>query len=105
VPIERPARAQRRENAGLIVSPFNSEFRSFGIAAARFFPGLLSDEVLFDQLARRTHFDWSWQAVRYRYRSCPESSEEFEALFDNPSQGWQSGWGDEELTYKFELCI
>jgi hypothetical protein len=83
----------------------DSEFRSFGIAAARFFPVLLSDEVLFDQLARRTHFDWSWQAVRYRYRSCAESSEEFKALFDNPSQGWQSGWGDEELTYKFERCI
>jgi hypothetical protein len=30
----------------------DSEFRSFGIAAARFFPGLLSDEVLSDQLAR-----------------------------------------------------
>jgi hypothetical protein len=83
----------------------DSEFRSFGVAAARFFPALLSDEVLYDPLEKRRHFDWSWQAVRYRYRSCVECSEEFKTLLDNPSQAWQSGWGDEELTYKLERCI
>lgn len=83
----------------------DSEFRSFGIAAARFFPELLSDEALYDPLEKRRHFDWSWQAVRYRYRSCVECSEEFKALLANPGQAWQSGWGDEELTYKLEHCI
>src|ERR1700757_4815739 len=83
----------------------DSEFRSFGIAAARFFPDLLSDEALYDPLEKRRHFDWSWQAGRYRYRSCVECSEEFKTLLDNPSQAWQSGWGDEELTYKLERCI
>jgi hypothetical protein len=43
--------------------------------------------------------------VRYRYRSCAECNEEFKALLDNPSQMWQSGWGDEELTYKLERYI
>ena len=83
----------------------DSDFRSFGIAATKFFPGLLSDEVLYDPLEKRRHFDWSWQAVRYRYRSCVECSAEFKALLDNPSQAWLSGWGDEELTYKLERCI
>jgi len=83
----------------------DTEFRDFGIAASRFFPELLSDEVLFDPLERRRHFDWSWQAVRYRYRSCAECSEEFRALLDNATQGFVSGMGDEELTYKLERCI
>ncbi|HET8924121.1 MAG TPA: hypothetical protein VFN26_14125 [Candidatus Acidoferrum sp.] len=83
----------------------DSDFRSFGIAATKFFPGLLSDEVLYDPLEKRRHFDWSWQAVRYRYRSCVECSAEFKALLDNPSQAWLSGWGDEELTYKLERCV
>lgn len=83
----------------------DSEFRSFGIAAARFFPDLVSDEVLYDPLEKRRHFDWSWQAVRCRYRSYAECSEEFKGLLDRPSEAWQSGWGDEELTYKLERCI
>jgi hypothetical protein len=82
-----------------------TEFRAFGIAASNFFPGLLSDEVLYDPQERRRHFDLSWQAVRYRYRSCAECSDEFKALLDSPSQMWQVGWGDEELTYKLERCI
>src|SRR5216684_6960491 len=56
----------------------DTEFRAFGIAAGRFFPALLSDEVLYDPLEKRRHFDSSWQAVRYRYRSCAECSEEFQ---------------------------
>ncbi|MFZ0335931.1 MAG: hypothetical protein WBE47_00250 [Candidatus Acidiferrales bacterium] len=81
------------------------DFRAFGIAAAQFFPNLLSDEVLYDPLEKRRHFDWSWQAVRYRYRSCAECSEEFKTLLDNASEAWNSMVGDEELTYKLERCI
>ena len=81
------------------------EFRAFGIAASNFFPGLLSDEVLYDLQEKRRHFDLSWQAVRYRYRSCVECSEDFKALLANPSEMWQAGWGDEEMTYKLERCI
>jgi len=83
----------------------DSEFRAFGIAAGNFFPGLLSDEVLYDPQEKRRHFDLAWQAVRYRYRICSECNDEFRALLDNPSDAWQSGWGDEELTYKLERCI
>jgi hypothetical protein len=82
-----------------------NEFGAFGIAAGRFFPALLSDEALYDPLERRTHFDWSWQAVRYRYRSCAECSEEFKGLLGNVSQALVSGMSDEELTYKLERCI
>ena len=81
------------------------DFRAFGIVAAQFFPDLLSDEVLYDPLERQRHFDWSWQAVRCRYRSCAECSEEFKVLLDNASQAFVSGMGDEELTYKLERCI
>lgn len=81
------------------------DFRAFGIAATKFFPALLSDEVLYDPQEKRRHFDWSWQAVRYRYRSCAECSEEFKTLLDNASQAWNSMLGDEELTYKLERCI
>jgi len=81
------------------------DFRAFGIAAIQFFPDLLSDEVLYDPLEKRRHFDWSWQAVRYRYRSCSECSVEFKALLDHASEAWRSMLGDEELTYKLERCI
>ena len=82
-----------------------SEFQAFGLAASNFFPGLLSNEVLYDPQEKRRHFDLSWQAIRYRYRTCCESNDEFKALLDNPSEEWQTGWGDEELTYKLERCI
>jgi hypothetical protein len=78
------------------------EFRAFGIAAQRFFPKMISDEDLNDPLQRRRHFDWSWQAVRYRYRSAVEANEEFKGFLTNPSKLWQAGWGDEELTYRLE---
>jgi len=45
-----------------------TDFRAFGIAATAFFPSVISDEALFDPMEKRRHFDWSWQAVRYRYR-------------------------------------
>lgn len=83
----------------------SEEFRAFGVAAKKWFHPILSDEDLADEAQRRLHFDWSWQAVRYRYRSCAESNEEFKQLFANPSDMWTAGWGDEELNYKFERCI
>jgi hypothetical protein len=82
-----------------------TDFRAFGVAATAFFPGVVSDEALFDPEEKRRHFDSSWQAVRYRYRSCAECSDEFKALLVNASDMWKAGWGDEELTYKLERCI
>jgi hypothetical protein len=52
-----------------------------------------------------TQSRWSWQAVRYRYRSCAECADEFKALLANPAPRWESCFGDEELTYKLERCI
>lgn len=82
-----------------------AEYRAFGLATRSLFPKTLSDEDLNDPLHRRTHFDSAWQAVRFRYRSAAECSEEFQALLANPSEMWEAGWGDEELTYKLERCI
>jgi hypothetical protein len=83
----------------------NAEFGAFGQAARQFFPALLSDEVLSDPQEKKRHFDWSWQAVRYRYRSCAECQDEFRALLANASEEWRVGWPDEELSYKLERCI
>ncbi|MGH9351045.1 MAG: hypothetical protein ACRD2G_02620, partial [Terriglobia bacterium] len=47
-----------------------ADFRAFGLAASGFFPDMAGDDTLFDPEQKRRHFDWSWQAVRYRYRSC-----------------------------------
>lgn len=82
-----------------------TEFRAFGVAASKFFPALLSDEALYDPLEKKRQFDWSWQAVRYRYRSCAECQDEFKAVLGNASESWLAGWGDEEMTYKLERCI
>lgn len=82
-----------------------ADFRGFGIAASAFFPGVVSDEALFDPQEKRRHFDWSWQAVRYRYRSCAECNDEFKTLLAGASEMWKAGWGDEELTYKLERCV
>ena len=83
----------------------SAEFRGFGQAASNFFPALLSDEALFDPQEKRRNFDWSWQAVRYRYRSCAECQDEFRALLTNASEEWRAGLLDEELTHKLERCI
>ncbi len=82
-----------------------AEYRAFGLATRLLFPKTLSDEDLYDPLQRRTNFDWAWQAIRYRYRSAAECSEDFRALIANPSEMWLAGWGDEEFTYKLERCI
>src|SRR5437899_2587730 len=81
------------------------EFRAFGVAATTFFPALMSTEDLFDPQEKKRHFDWSWQAVRYRYRICAECNDEFKALLASASEPWRAGWGDEELTYSLERCI
>jgi hypothetical protein len=83
----------------------NAEFRAFEQAATKFFPPLLSDEALFDPQEKRRHFEWAWQAVRYRYRSCTECQDEFRALLAAASEEWRAGWPDEELSYKLERCI
>ncbi|MBV9266723.1 MAG: hypothetical protein JO061_11195 [Acidobacteriaceae bacterium] len=43
--------------------------------------------------------------MRYRYRSCAECNDKFRSLLVNPSEMWQAGWGDKELTYELERCI
>lgn len=82
-----------------------TDFRAYGIAATNSFLPMMSEENLFDPQERRRQFEWSWQAVRYRYRSAAECNDEFKSLLANPSQSWQSGWGDEELLYRLERCI
>ncbi len=83
----------------------NSEFRAFLSGANNFFLPLISEENLFDPQERRRHFEWSWQAVRYRYRSCAECEGQFKALLTNASEAWRAGGIDEELTYKLERYI
>lgn len=83
----------------------STEFQAFGQVASQFFPALLSDEALFDPQEKRRNFDWSWQAVRYRYRSCTECEDEFRALLANASEEWRAALLDEELSYKLERCI
>ena len=81
-------------------------FRAFGIASARFFPRVLSDEYLSDPVHRTTQHQWSWQAVRYRYRTCSETADEFQVLVASGDEGWRVGMAqNEELTYKLERCI
>jgi hypothetical protein len=82
-----------------------SEFRAFGLAATHFFPPLMSTEALFDPQEKRRQFDYSWQAVRYRYRCCAECTDEFKTLLRNASESWLAGLGDEEMAYRLERCI
>jgi hypothetical protein len=83
----------------------NEEFRAFGLAAQSFFPPLTSEENLSDPLERRRHFEWSWQAVRYRYRICAETADEFKGLLADASDLWWEWGGDEELSFRLERCI
>jgi hypothetical protein len=83
----------------------DAEFRAFRSAAEKFFPALNSDEALFDSQEKRRHFDWSWQAVRYRYRICAECQDEFKALLANANDLWPAWSADEEQNYKLERCI
>lgn len=81
-------------------------FRAFGIAGSRFFPAVGSQESFSDQFERTTHFNWSWQAVRYRYRTCSECANEFRKLVGSAGEGWLTGTEqNEELTYRVEACI
>jgi hypothetical protein len=82
-----------------------TDFRTFGVAAQNFFPKLLSDEDLKDRRERLPNFQWSWQAMRYRYRLCFACSEEFSALLVNTDEFWRKVGIDEELSYRLERCI
>ncbi|HVP48646.1 MAG TPA: hypothetical protein VMT32_18760 [Bryobacteraceae bacterium] len=82
-----------------------TDFRAFGVAASTFFRHLMSDEALFDPEEKKRHFDWSWLAVRSRYRICAECNDGFKGLLANASDMWRADSGDEELTYRLERCI
>jgi hypothetical protein len=77
-----------------------TEFAAFGAAAEPFFPHVMSSEAKFDPLEKRRQFDWSWQAVRYRYRTCAECADELKQLEPGPA-----GLGYEEWMYKLDRCI
>lgn len=82
-----------------------TDFRAFGVAARAFFPAKGSKEAMFDPQQKLAHFQHSWQAVRYRYRSCAECNDDFKQLRAKASQPFKKGWSDEELLYRFERCI
>jgi hypothetical protein len=82
-----------------------AQFGAFVRSATTFFPALMSDENLSDPQEKKRHFDWSCQAVEYRYRTCSECNDEFIRLLGNASELWRAGWEDEELTYTLERCI
>lgn len=85
------------------------EFRAFGIAASSFYGNVISDENLADPQEKKRNFDWAWQAVRYRYRTCTETTEEFNRLCTDPRNArWRAGdifSNDEELVYQLEHSI
>jgi hypothetical protein len=82
------------------------DFEKFGIAASDRFLPLMSEENHSDPQERRRQFDWSWRAVRLRYRTCVESSEEFKRLLsEEAGERFVAGMSDEELLYKLERCI
>jgi len=64
----------------------------------------VSEEGLFDE--KRHQFSRSWQAVRYRYRTCAECVHEFQSLINSSSEIWKAGWpDDEELNYKLDPIV
>jgi hypothetical protein len=82
------------------------EFRAFLAAARPFFPAFLSYETLDDPWERFWQFDRSWQAVRYRYRICSESNDEFRALVTSADDAWRQGVSsDEEFKYRIERRV
>src|SRR5271165_6265263 len=89
---------------GILVMPPafpEAEFRAFGQATRPFFPRCLDDNF-----KRRELCDFSWQAVRHRYRICSERNDEFKSLLlANPGARWQGAWEDQELSYRLESCI
>jgi hypothetical protein len=66
----------------------------------------MDEKNLFDPQEKKRHFDWAWQAVRYRYRTCAECAAELRDLITDPNNAaWVAGGHDEELVYKLERCI
>jgi hypothetical protein len=51
------------------------------------------------------HFNRSWMAVAYRYRTCADHSEEFKTLVRSASDLWKEWGEDEEQNYKLERCL
>jgi hypothetical protein len=66
------------------------------------FPPLLSEEAATDPLQRQQQFVRSWQAVRFRYRTCCEANEEFKSLYAAASQPFREWNSDEEHWYKVD---
>jgi len=69
-----------------------TDFRAFGLASRNGF-------AVLDPFEKLRQFTRSWQAVRYRYRLCAESNEDFKSLLSG-----RTGM-TEELTYNLERCI
>lgn len=82
-----------------------TDFRRFGTKASQFFPSLTSNEALLDPQEKRRHFDRSWQAVRYRYRTCAKCNDEFRCLLESAGAEWRAEGSSEELAYELERCI
>jgi hypothetical protein len=83
----------------------SDDFRSFGLATINVFPATLSIEDQTDPLQRRANFNWSWQAVRFRYRSAAEASDQFRDLVRKAGDPWESDLMDEESSYNLERCV
>lgn len=71
-------------------------FNEFGKLASKLFPSRLSDEDIEDPFQKQPHFQRTWLAVRYRYRSCSEHNEEFKvilsaAMADDAWREWSKG--------------
>jgi len=77
-------------------------FLKFGAAAPSFLPRILSDEYMTDSGERMQHFNLSWQAVRYRYRTCTECDAEFKAMLA-AQRDWELS--DDERNYKLGRCV
>lgn len=92
-------------NATPAVFP-EQEFHAFLVAARAFFPPFLGHEMLDDEWERFWQFDRSYQAVRYRYRLCSESNDEFRSLLANADDEWREGISDDqELRYQIERAV
>jgi hypothetical protein len=73
-------------------------FRKFGDAAFSFFPRVAGS----DDDNRTEHFQMSWSAVRYRYRTCAECDEKLKALLAE-ERDW--GLADEEKNYQLDRLV
>jgi hypothetical protein len=77
-------------------------FRRFRVVASNFLPQVPKDEYLDDPLERMQHFDLSWRAVRYRYRTCKACDGGLKAMLSE-----QRDWAmiDDDRNYKLDRCV